>query len=88
MTSQESPADTLMKGDFLVAVPVGTLPWTAATNWDGAVARANICGAPATVNNQLSMCSWFYPYGSDTLGDGTAMGTLKINVSVSCTLHG
>ena len=77
-----------LKGDFLVAVPVGTLPWTAATNWDGAVARADICGAPATVNNQLSMCSWFYPYGSDTLGDGTAMGTLKINVSVSCTLHG
>ena len=62
-----------LKGDFLVAVPVGTLPWTAATNWDGAVARDNICGAPATVN---------------TLGDGTAMGTLKINVSGSCTLHG
>ena len=77
-----------MIGDFLVAVPVGTLPWTAATNWNGAVSRSNICGPPATVDGRLSPCQYTYPYGENTLGAGTAMGTLAINVSVSNTLHG
>ena len=70
-----------MAGDFVVAVPIGTFPWTAATNWAGNAALAYVCGPPAVIDKKLIGCAYAYPYGKDRDGDGTAMVTLSINVS-------
>jgi hypothetical protein len=40
-----SYAPFVHNGDFLVAVPTGTKPWTPETNWDGNVGKTDICGA-------------------------------------------
>jgi hypothetical protein len=68
-------APFINKGDFLVAVPTGTKPWTPETNWDGNSGKADICGPKETSNNQLVGCS---PYGGWGLTEDSAKGTLTI----------
>ena len=64
------------KGDFLVAVAAGTKPWTPETNWDGAVATADICGPKVVEDKQLVGCN---PYGGWDLLSESDRGTLTID---------
>jgi hypothetical protein len=65
------------KGDFVVAVPTGSQPWTPQTKWDGKVAQANICGEKETKENQLVGCSSDTGWPSERWI--SSMGTLVVS---------
>ena len=72
--------DYFHKGDFLVAVPTGTKPWTPQTNWDSNAGNANICGEKDTSDGKLVDCSTavpgiLYPWSQSETNE---MGTLTI----------
>jgi hypothetical protein len=70
-------APYINKGDFLVAVPTGSKPWTPETNWDGNAGKANICGPKEVKDNQLVNCANVYG-GWGNMGDSDK-GTLTIS---------
>ena len=65
-------------GDFLVAVPVGTKPWTPQLKWEMASASANICGPKKTESGKLVSCPIIEPAwpGNKYV---QSMGTLSIS---------
>jgi hypothetical protein len=80
MSQVDSSNDLFHKGDFLVAVPTGTKPWTPETNWDANAGTANICGEKSTEKGKLVDCSTVVQGILSTWSETepNSMGTLSI----------